>query len=303
MREGRIFAFFGSLVLAAQVSADTGCSFSEGSTTLVSYSLPNLSVPSDTPIGTLIYTARSASSAQVKVWCGSTHDEGVKGSRGAIVSPDGILPLGDSGLGYKLYSNWAVDAVYPKSSPWGSYGMAAPYVLEIYKISEVKGSTIPGGVFANYYVGSLNVYVASITSDIKLEPLSCEVPGVTVQMGEHQVSDFLGQGSKVGMKNFNVGLVNCGAGISKVSYMMNGADGDYFLDSGVIKLSGGGASGVGLQISRDGVPVKMGEWFSDFPAPIKGSNSYGFSASYYQISKDVIAGDASAALRITVKYF
>lgn len=77
---------------------------------------------------------------------------------------------------------------------------------------------------------------------------SCEVPGITVSMGEHQISDFEGVGSAAGARDFAVNLVSCSAGISKVTYMLDGADGNYFPGAGVIKLGAKSVSGVGGQI-------------------------------------------------------
>ncbi|MFW9081410.1 fimbrial protein [Pseudomonas sp. P2757] len=292
-------------IIAGQANA--GCVLSIGSAAQISYFIPQtIAIPADTPVGTLLHTTESSTSAHVRVKCTGAYNKGLKGERGAVAN-NGILPFGESGLGYKLYSavipaSGNNDGVYPERTVGEDLGTKNPFILEIYKIGPIKGSIIPAGAFASFYGDSVKMYTASLASDVYINQSSCEVPDVTVQMGNQLASDFTGIGVTVAARDFYIDLVRCGSGINKVTYMLDGADGNYSADQGIIKLDPQSVSGVGVQIKRDGHPVSLGAWLTDFIKPQMGSNRYSFSASYYQVGKSVSIGPANASLRITVKY-
>lgn len=73
---------------------------------------------------------------------------------------------------------------------------------------------------------------------------------------------------------------------------------------GVVKLTRGGASGVGIQLLQaDGeTPIPLGESMRVLPSTLEGANSVGLAARYYQTADKVIPGHAAGMLQFTLKY-
>ncbi|AZD72748.1 hypothetical protein C4K16_2388 [Pseudomonas chlororaphis subsp. aurantiaca] len=292
------------LGLSSQVYGQ--CSFSGTSGTIsVKFTSPkSLSIPADTPNGTKVLTVNGSGIERVFI-CGNTDKHGIQDVSGGVAS-NGILPFADSGLGYKLSSAGGLESIYPTDyGTWSTSTVKTPYVMEIYKTGPIKESKITAGKFASYLAGSLTIYEASLVGDLNIAAASCEVRSTNVDMGRHLISDFKGLGSTLKIKDFNIELLGCGAGIKNIKYKLDPANGIFDSKKGIAKLDAGGVPGVGIQIKRGANPVSLGEWLTDLSAPAEGNNSYGFSAAYYQTEKKIdnsTLGRANLSLTVTVNY-
>ncbi|CAI8941587.1 hypothetical protein EMIT053CA3_60261 [Pseudomonas donghuensis] len=214
-----------------------------------------------------------------------------------------VMPFGNSGLGYVLESMGGQDEFHPAyGRPGEAFTVDPPYRLRIFKIAPLnKLITIPAGDFAYYQAWTLKIYTANFANDLVVQMGSCELSTTDVPMGEYQVSERSNIGYVSKPVDFNIGLKNCTGTINKVTYAMTPGPGWLDQANGIMKLDPGSVTGLGIQISRDGQPVRFAV-DNDLPPPSGSSATYSFTAAYYQTAKKVGIGNASSSLTILISY-
>jgi type 1 fimbria pilin len=281
------------------------CSITSGAHQIVSFPINEpLFIPLDTPSGTLVKSITS--SAETKSFrCSSIGDAyGIKSLTGEVAT-NKIIPFGSSGLGYTLSSGGGEDPIYPTyiTNPYIQISTSNPFELKIYKIGPINPSVkIPAGEFASFLAtANLEIYTASLASDIVFAVASCELSVPSVDMGEYIVSDFDGIGSTTKDIGFSVGLRNCSAGINKVTYKITPTQGWLNAPEAVMALDAGSVEGVGIQIKREGMPIKT-DVVNELLPPAGISDDYYFTAAYYKTAKHIGVGHANSSLTIEISY-
>jgi type 1 fimbria pilin len=269
--------------------------------TTVMYSVPeSISIPSNASNGTIVYTLTAGSAPRSDFKCGNDA-RGIQSTRGDI-PVNGIIPLGSTGLGYTLSSAGGKDPSYPFIKPSNNGFVRDPFVIDIYKIGDVSGrEKILGGAFAKYLADTLTLYTAYFSNDIAISVNGCELRVPDVQMGDYVVSEFRGVGQAAKSIDFAVELFNCSEGVSKAIFSMGPVHGWADHANGVMNLSPGGAKGLGVQIKKDGKPVRFG-FGGDLGSPRLDGGVYNFTAAYYQLDSKVGSGEANSAVNINISY-
>lgn len=134
--------------------------------------------------------------------------------------------------------------------------------------------------------------------------VNASTEGQPVELGQYRAADFSTAGDTSSPKNFNISLSNCAVDTySKASVTFNGvtASGDNTTLSTV--GGSGAATGVGIQILKDGVPLAVdGTETSEATSLTGGSNNLTFQARYIAKNATVTPGQANASADFTITY-
>ncbi|WP_185021732.1 fimbrial protein [Pseudomonas protegens] len=270
-----------SLMLLLGRTATAGCEFYPGhSMTALKIDIPpTLSIPRDTPNGTVIYESPplviGTISSSYK--CTSTEPAGVRnnvGQLGGIPSDSYTLPIGTTGLGWRWKQGGYSNAAYPSGgSPIGGTGFnGVRNTIEIVKFADVtKTQKIPSGVLGYIQVGEV-VPLSMSTGGMTIVAQSCETPDVKVNMGAYNLSQFSEIGKHSDPVIFNIKVNNCPRGINKVTYTLSPTPSSPIvnLGSGTIGLNASStAKGIALQLlDSDLTPVTFNKAYtvSDYSA-------------------------------------
>ena len=134
---------------------------------------------------------------------------------------------------------------------------------------------------------------------------ACTTPNVSVDMGNHKTSEFLGVGSFASPTAFKIALNNCPAGINTVKYQLDPVTATANPNTSILALNASStAKGIAVQILDDsGKPFQLSK-----PMTFTGYNTSGgsvsipLSARYYQTSSPITPGSANASLTFTMTY-
>ncbi|PTT93584.1 oxidoreductase, partial [Pseudomonas sp. HMWF005] len=155
-----------------------------------------LTIPADTPNGTVVYqdTVRSTG----HIWsCSKTSMFGIQMNPklGTATGTESIFPLGKSGLSYRVWFEalsryeTALQAIAANTS----YGFGANSVrLEIIKTGELTSKVnIDAGYLGSLQDDDLILKKLNLMNPIVLNTASCQTPSVPVAMGDdYQLDDF-----------------------------------------------------------------------------------------------------------------
>ncbi|WEK29704.1 MAG: fimbrial protein [Candidatus Pseudomonas phytovorans] len=131
-----------------------------------------------------------------------------------------------------------------------------------------------------------------------------------VQLGQHDIAEFTGQGSTTNPVDFFITLSDCeddpAGSVARAFMRLDAADGSAPIDRdlGLFSLTTteSSASGIGIQVLRsDNTPVKLEE-FIDMAAVTPGTMRFDLRARYYQTAPAVTPGEAKGALNFTIEY-
>ncbi|MFJ2548509.1 fimbrial protein [Pseudomonas sp. NPDC087612] len=225
---------------------------------------------------------------------------GVKNSVGSDSPITTTFPIGDTGLGWQwIYQKKGPLQGYggAKSLPAGSYTYTgSENAIRIIKIGQIKSNAkIPAGVIGHIKTADLYGISLRIANEVTFVSQSCESPDVKVDMGDHDVSTFLREGSHSRPTSFSIKLLNCPTGINKVQYQLITTSGSPALSSstGVVALNKSStAKGIALQLMDDTQqPIEFGKnyVFHDYSST-GGSFNIPLTARYLRI---LPSGDAS----------
>ncbi|MFJ4496660.1 fimbrial protein [Pseudomonas atacamensis] len=274
---------------------------------------PSMTVPANTPNGTIIYIGGSGVPQKLnnKFNCTTAFSVGTMDARGQNAI-SGTYPIGDTGLAWEwTYNNKRVGQ-YPASTlPAGGVWYFDDTIqgFNIVKVGDIKaGARIPGGILGYYRDGELYPITLSVT-EMNVVAASCETPDITVRMGTFTLSDIgKAQGSHSEPVAFGIKLNNCPAGLNKINYRFTrvGETADY--RNGVIRLnSSSTAKGIGIQIKHsngqpaiiDGTTKQIYDGYDS-----KGGNfEIPMTAAYFHIdNEDLKPGTANAELNFTIEY-
>ncbi|MFE0844064.1 fimbrial protein [Achromobacter insolitus] len=284
------------------------------STRYVAYAGPiNLTIPSGTPDGTLVYTEAQAI-PRSDFECTSHELWGLELAPGWGPTPTSKteeFPLGNSGLSFRIKTKLGNGVGYIASlAPLkaGGYKLEGDLILEIYK----TGPLVPRRVVALGDLGLVRYGPRRIVDlvlgrDINVVAGSCETPDVAVAMGDnYKLFDFGGPGSTTREVPFYLHLNNCPQGITKINYQLQALTPVINAALGVVGLNRtSSAAGVGLQIKdANGMPVPLNTMRTFSGYPTNGTNfRIPLAANYYRVGTELLRpGAANTEVTFIMSY-
>lgn len=248
-----------SLLLSGRATADS-CAFYTGhSMTALKIDIPiTLSIPRDTPNGTVIYESPPLITSNINssYECKSIMPAGVRnnvGALGGITSDKNILPIGTTGLGWQWRFSKGPEPAYPLGqTKIGGFGFnGTQHSIAIIKIADVTTTQkIPSGVLGYLQRGEL-IALSISTGGTTILAQSCETPDVKVDMGAYDLSLFSEISKHSDPVNFYIKVNNCPRGINKITYILAPTSNSPILSfgSGTIGLNASStAKGIALQL-------------------------------------------------------
>lgn len=270
----------------------------------------SLTIPADTPDGTVVYQ-ETVQSAQNSWSCSAASQYGmVINPVFGTVTTGSTFPLGKTGLSFRI---WIDTLSRYETAPFtlkaGGYGIQAGSVrLEIIKsgplASQVK---IASGNLATLKDDELIISKFNLTNALVLNAASCQTPSVPVAMGDdYQLWEFRDAGSTPRTIRFNIGLNQCQTGIKKVTYSLKATTPVIDATKGVVAPNAGStATGIGLQLMNEtGQPVAFGTDYTFNGFTTTGTSfKIPLSAAYYRLpTGDLKAGSANTEVTFIVNY-
>ncbi|MGC3931533.1 fimbrial protein [Pseudomonas glycinis] len=322
MKKSILIIYLSFLLLPLHAAAEN-CSFYPGhSLTTFDIAIPaTISIPRDTPNGTIIYESppKTLDNINSSFICISEANAGIRNNVGGATALEwNALPIGDTGLAWQWKNVWGPLDIYPSGKQEaGGFGFnGSVYQLAIIKVADIsKNPIIPAGVLGYMQRDEITTLGMS-TRGTRILAQSCETPDITVDMGEHDISSFPTNGSFSNSIKFNIALNNCPPGINKVSYYLSPSSTSPVQNSlrGIIKLSPDStARGIALQIlDADGNPfvIHKDHILTDYSST-GGTFKIPMSARYFRVmttggnggfDKGMRAGTANASITFIMSY-
>lgn len=312
-----------TLLFASSYASAANCSFYPGhhQTTITMQVPATLSVPRDTPNGTVIYEspALTLGPTPSSYKCTAEFSYGIQNNVGVSKSGDLVYAIGNTGLAWQWsFKDDVTIPIYPGiRREAGGYGWdTTRHVLRLIKIADViDAQKIPAGTLGVFHADGVSP-LAMATNGTTIVPQSCETPDIKVDMGSHDMSVFAHNGAYSEPVKFDISLNNCPPGINKVTYTLKPTSTSPGQDStrGIVKLSADStAQGVALQVlNSDGNPFVFYQSyvFTDYPSA-GGNLKIPLSARYFRVAetggnggfdKGMRAGSANATIAFVMSY-
>ncbi len=297
---------------------------------------PTLVVQRDLPVGAMIGSVLTSDMAG-RFSCSDapapalTYQEfGIKshGKNVTIIDGRNIYSTGIAGIGYAFgglsgnncagTSGW-VDSVWgpnvqqlcKSSGLLASQPMTGQALVQFYKTAQTTGSGSVGAQLIGSFIlrnnqsawmwpeAYINLGALTVTT------VACSVTNsaLSVTMGTVQKRAFRGAGTGPGdsfTRTLTIPL-NCNAG-TRVNVQIDGSVQD--AANGVLNLTGGtgSATGVGIQLLYNNVPLTLQKPINTGSADTAGTFSIPLQARYYQTGSDITPGTANATATFTITY-
>lgn len=275
-----------------------------------------ISVPQNTPVGTVVYEGKVTAKPTVTPNCDSGFyfrndlmmGDWLRMSSGSSA----VFSTNIEGIGYTFaLDSWDHNYFHVFSGDLNDviangnsqYWSLSDYYLRLVVTNNKigAGQLTPGlygrriiydrDIFANIYINGGNIVsVCSVKDD-----------NISVPMGTVYESQFTGAGSNSEEQTFSVN-VNCPAN-SNVYVIMGGNSDPDMTDGSVLALTPGegNATGIGAQILYDHTPLKLNEKLF-MKQTAGGDESLQFSARYIQTKPSITPGHANATGTLTITY-
>ncbi|MDZ3829611.1 fimbrial protein [Pseudomonas monsensis] len=312
-----------SLLFAPSYAGAANCSFFPGhhQTTITMQIPATLSIPRDTPNGTVIYESPSLTLGPTpsSYRCTNEFSYGIQNNVGVSKSGDLVYAIGNTGLAWQWsFRDDVAIPIYPSiRRQAGGYGWdTTRHVLRLFKIADVIDvQKIPAGTLGTFHADGVSP-LAMATNGTTIVPQSCETPDIKVDMGSHDMSSFAHNGAYSEPVKFDISLNNCPPGIKKVTYTLKPTLTSPSQNStrGIVKLSADStAQGVALQVlNSDGNPLVLHQSyvFADYSSA-GGNLKIPLSARYFRVAetggnggfdKGMRAGTANATIAFVMSY-
>lgn len=216
-------------------------------------------------------------------------------------------------------------------------GTVTNYNIRLIKISDpmgtgtINGSDLPtSAVFIRNAANTvkLNLSNNTIAGQVVIAPSTCITPDRPISMGTHLTTELKGKGSTTSQwVGFQIQLNNCPAyfgykstttsydrgtvstvisRLNSIQYSIAPSNGVADGPNGVMNLSNGGASGIGIQLANSaGTPLQFNTKI-DSGLSLNQANSASYvinlNARYFQTGTSVTAGAANATATVTLTY-
>lgn len=310
------------LLVLAPLGVHAECRYDSGNNTSVTFSLPpTISIPANTPNGTVLATSVQATPANAPViTCGyyfygfwiqqaETVTYGVVNTRGGYVD-DTTYETGVPGIGYRITHPSAYLKHYPLSSQsLSSSTFSVTSGIELIKTGSIaSGGTIAAGKLGDWKwvdsSGSLplqpetfklgnSVTFTTPACTLVTNPINVTLPAVTT-------SAFGGVGSTSGKTPFQIQL-NCPAGTAVNKITMHSAAPDSTHPGVILPAGAGYAAGIGVRV-LDGNSNPVTFESQTVVTPPNATTSIPYFAQYFQTATTVTGGNVKATVTFDIFY-
>lgn len=192
---------------------------------------------------------------------------------------------------------------------------SSPVTLELIKLGAILPGGLLSGKIADIYVGSNPVGALSFGAPITVLPptrptCSVATPSVNVSLGRIALTAFTGVGSTGAQQPFELTLA-CSGGdsgtLSEVRITLTDVTQPTNTSTTLSLANGSTASGFGIQILRDDVPLHFGpdsssQWLAGQVSPGQPTLSIALSARFVQTTPAARPGSANALATFTMNY-
>lgn len=258
----------------------------------ISINLPSaLTIPRDASNGALIFESPPHNHAPNNTYyCETPHPWGVRNNRGSDSPTSDLFPIGTTGISWQYELKGALQKGYggfTEGSGYRSYRNLTTKIRLIKTGNIQSGASIPVGELGSIQVPGLKNSTIMLSNNSTIIAASCETPDVKVSMGEYDAGEFRETGSSSKPVPFNIKLLNCPTGISKVNYTLEPTSTSqaWNLNLGIINLSQDStAKGLALQImDKNGNPIPLSkiQTFNEY-SNAGGNFAIPLSARYYR---------------------
>lgn len=300
-----IFFGYSSDTLAANCSITQGGEF----TANFAVSPIALTVPRDTPVGTVVYE-ESITAPQQGFSCPSASPFifALNPKLGSVATGN-VFPLGKTGLSLKVKNTvngyLSADRILAGK---GYLDIPRAYTIEIIKSGELSSKNeVPAGNLGAHRFGDVDLVKINLANPIILNAASCVTPDVSVQMGDdYYLHEFSNVGDTSQPVRFNIGLHQCQTGIQKVTYSLKATSQVIDQQQGIVALNASStAKGIGLKLMNDaGQPIVLGETYQFTGFNTTSTNfNIPLSAAYQRLTDSTLeAGSANVSVTFIVSY-
>lgn len=311
------YLMLSALLLISPTSCYATCRLLQGSTFQVDVGRSltgGLSVPADTPNGTIIFEETGPFIPEYRISCDTSFTAGfvVNPSLGSVNSGASVYPLGN-GLAFRIgvMENGAVPfQVAPRRLAAGTwYWGKGQTLFQILKVGTLSATTRVAAGSLGYSLAdsSFIPFKLNLSNEIHINAASCQSPSTLVAMGnDYHLMDFRTNFSCAKQIHFHLSLNNCQSGINKISYSIQPNSKIIDKGAGVLSLSPDStARGIGIKLLNDkDQPVIMEQQydFSEFNKTDKSFN-IPLSACYTRLPlTELKAGTANADVTFQINY-
>lgn len=326
-----------ALLMVMSKGALASCAFLDSrfdANATVNLNLGNIVVQRDAPIGTVVATindtalggrnnffqcttggfvtqwaAGSGAFTPVNYGGQTLYQSGIPGLAFRVVTPGAGSTAGRYGTGALPRSLTGVSCASSAGNwyrlcggTWGNYR------LQLVKIAATTGSgpLTSGSITQALVVGESNIINYTIASG-SVQTVACSVTNsnITVTMARTKNTDFSGVGSASADADLAIRL-NCDASTNVGLTISPGSSGAANAAQGIFKLDNSTAadtaSGVGVQVRYNSVPVALGSRMSITTTAADGAYDIPLKARYIQTDAKVMPGKADANATFTMTY-
>ncbi|WP_083204922.1 fimbrial protein [Pseudomonas sp. 25 R 14] len=307
---------------AAWSIGDCKEAWTSGTSTLNFHGPASLSIPADTPSGTVIYE-ETQGNVSATFRCETPAAFGIKSNLAVGEQPAGgyLFPIKGTGLSWQISaSNGSlIEGKIPSVPPgkilpplgpinlwYGWSSNVSKFKLEIIKTGNITGKTkLPAGIWGTIKANQMALINVAMSKEVPQEALSCVTPNILVPMGEYTPSDFNHNGQTIPI-GYKIGLINCPKGIKKVNYALIATTPVIDREGGIVSINASStAEGVGLKLmNENGLPIKLNQsyTFSDYNTA-GGNFSIPLTASYVRLqSQQLVSGSADTEVTFSINY-
>lgn len=302
------------LLVLVPLQARASCSFdfanSQGTYTV---SVPQTIVNDpNIPVNSVLYTSTATGiNHQVNFSCNNGNNRwGLINEMGPTpAQSENTFPTSVAGVGYRVLQSGGY------IRPWGFFDLGSSnswyendaVTIELVKTGAITdGSQLPGSTLASFKAGTQNNFILDavirLANKLTFTAPACQVntTSINVTLPTVATGAFSGPDSVSGTTPFQIGMTCSSGAVVRITLdTANPVAGK----TGVIAPSGGGASGVGVQLMDSsgttavnfGVPKVIG-------ATPNGALSVNYFARYVQTGSTVGAGLVNATATFTLSY-
>jgi len=222
------------------------------------------------------------------------------------------------GIGLAFYDYWPSQAA---TRYWGYTGSqeatgtmdwtwnSTLLGVQVVVTGPVSGGSVTNvaGVTANFAIAGLQIATLQAVGHPSIIVVACTTPNVTVNMGNHRLSEMAAVGSTTSSTSFNILLNSCPSGLNGITYELDPTT-TIVAGTGnsVVTLDGSStASGVGLQVlDGNGNPFALGTpvTFTGYNQSTGGNYAIPLKARYYRTTSAANVGSANTAITFIMTY-
>jgi type 1 fimbria pilin len=302
--------FAGALLLMLSQSAASKCSWSPGRPGEVTgnVNFGTVIVQRDSPIGTLLKSATTGAFVSGGNLYGCDTPWVSRGDMSLFPTlssyGNNVYATNIAGIGIRVLS-YSKRPFPFTSNALANTHLAIPAPGNTVELIKTSAGAVGAGVLTIGTVGRQSISGSSsfgastaLAGVNTIIPVACSITNLVINVGldPAKLADFKGVGSTAKPKDFPINL-NCDAG-TKVFMTLEGSRAG---PAGVLAPENM-ATGVGIQLLRDNLPVALGTPLDFGVVTRAGLTTLTLTARYYQIAKTATGGEIKAAATFTLTF-